>query len=95
MKPMSVREGSDDNDMDDAPMMGKKKGKKMCAACKAGKSKNCDCMKEKAMKDGECGMKKDSLTPREYLAACDLGIQRRSTTYIRARLDTAKALSGR
>tara|TARA_R100000951_G_C2626101_1_gene176044 strand:- start:650 stop:1363 length:714 start_codon:yes stop_codon:yes gene_type:complete len=32
-------------------------------------------------------MKRDSLTPHEYLDACDLGIQDRSRTYIRARLD--------
>ena len=33
----------------------------------------------------------DSLTPQEYLTACELGIQDRSATYIRARLDAAEA----
>ena len=55
----------------------------------------CDCRGKKGCKcDGNCGsMRKrsDSLTPQEYLTACDLGIQDRSTTYIRARLDTAEA----
>ena len=55
----------------------------------------CDCRGKKGCKcDGNCGsMRKrsDSLTPQEYLAACDLGIQDRSTAYIRARLDTAEA----
>lgn len=36
--------------------------------------------------------KMDSLTPQEYLTACELGIQNRSRTYIRARLDTAERL---
>jgi hypothetical protein len=34
----------------------------------------------------------DALTPQEYLAACDLGIQGRSRSYIRARLDAAARL---
>jgi hypothetical protein len=55
----------------------------------------CGCSGKKGGKcDGNCGsMRKrsDSLTPLEYLAACDLDIQDRSTTYIRARLDTAEA----
>jgi hypothetical protein len=34
----------------------------------------------------------DALTPKEYLAACDLGIQGRSRSYIRARLDAAARL---
>jgi len=41
--------------------------------------------------DGSCGKKMDSLTPHEYLAACDLGIQGRSRPYIRARLDAVAA----
>jgi hypothetical protein len=47
------------------------------------------------MKDGSYAMKgrNDALTPQEYLAACDLGIQGRSRTYIRARLDTAMNLT--
>ena len=49
----------------------------------------------KTMKDGDCSMKKgrnDALTPQEYLAACDLGIQGRSRSYIRTRLDSAERL---
>jgi hypothetical protein len=54
----------------------------------------CDGSCGKAMKDGSYAMKgrNDALTPQEYLAACDLGIQGRSRTYIRARLDTAERL---
>lgn len=58
-----------------------------CSCGKKGKACSCG----KAMKDAGCGMKKrnDALTAPEYLAACELGIQDRSRTYIRARLDTA------
>ena len=62
-----------------------------CGTCKSGKP--CTC---KAKKDGGCGSygkRGDALTPQEYLAACDLGIQDRSRTYIRARLDTAMNLT--
>jgi hypothetical protein len=56
----------------------------------------CGCKGKKGAKcDGNCGsMRKrgDSLTPLEYLDACELGIQDRSPTYIRARLDTAERL---
>ena len=62
-------------------------GKKpMDAECGCGRTGNCD---------GNCGsMRKrsDSLTPLEYLDACELGIQDRSTAYIRARLDAAERL---
>lgn len=63
-----------------------------CAGKKTGKCSGC----AKAMKDG-CGsypMKKrsDALTAPEYLAACELGIQNQSRSYIRARLDTAERL---
>jgi hypothetical protein len=61
--------------------------KPMDAECGCGGKKGGKC-------DGNCGsMRKrsDSLTPQEYLTACDLGIQGRSTSYIRARLDTAEA----
>ena len=61
--------------------------KPMDAECGCGGKKGGKC-------DGNCGsMRKrgDSLTPQEYLTACDLGIQDRSTSYIRARLDTAEA----
>jgi hypothetical protein len=61
-----------------------------CGICKSGKP--CTC---KAKKDGGCGgygKRGDALTPQEYLAACDLGIQDRSRTYIRARLDATERL---
>jgi len=55
----------------------------------------CGCKGKKGRKcDGNCGsMRKrsDSLTPQEYLTACEMGIQDLSATYIRARLDTAEA----
>lgn len=70
------------------PMDGGMYGKKpMDAECGCGKKKGRKC-------DGSCGsMRKrsDSLTPQEYLTACELGIQDRSSTYIRARLDAAEA----
>jgi hypothetical protein len=54
--------------------------------------------KGKASCDGGCGGyakkdRNDALTPQEYLAACELGIQGRSRPYIRARLDTAMNLT--
>jgi hypothetical protein len=61
-----------------------------CGTCKSGKP--CSC---KAKKDGGCGSygkRGDALTPQEYLAACDLGIQDRSRIYIRARLDATERL---
>jgi len=52
--------------------------------------------KGKASCDGNCGSgyakKMDALSPQEYLAACDLGIQHRSRAYVRARLDAAERL---
>ena len=63
---------------------------------------DCGCMnkgrKGKASCDGNCGGyakkmdRNDALTPQEYLAACELGIQGRSRAYIRARLDSAARL---
>jgi hypothetical protein len=70
------------------PMDGDMYGKKpMDAECGCGKKKGRKC-------DGSCGsMRKrsDSLTPQEYLTACEMGIQDRGATYIRARLDVAEA----
>ena len=62
---------------------------KQCSACKSGKP-----CSGRAMKDAGCGMKKtdSALTPYEYLSACDLGIQDRGRSYIRARLDSAERL---
>jgi hypothetical protein len=68
----------------DGGMYGKKPMDAECG-CKGKKGRKCD---------GNCGsMRKrsDSLTPQEYLTACEMGIQGRSATYIRARLDTAEA----
>lgn len=53
-----------------------KKGKGKCPTCAAGGACRGDA----------------ALTPHEYLAACELGIQDRSRTYIRARLDAAERL---
>lgn len=71
-----------------APMDGESCG---CGGGK-GKAKKCTC-------DGGCGGgyakkmdRNDALTPQEYLAACDLGIQGRSRSYIRARLDSEERL---
>lgn len=63
-----------------APMNGEGCG------CGAKKGAKCSC-------DSGCEYSKKmdaALTPQEYLAACDLGIQGRSRTYIRARLDAAE-----
>jgi hypothetical protein len=54
-------------------------------SCGCGKAGTCD-----GNCSGKAGAKRgDALTAPEYLAACDLGIQDRSRTYIRARLDAA------
>lgn len=60
-----------------------------CGTCKSGKPCSCS-----AHKDAGCGMPKrtDALTPHEYLAACELGIQGKSRPYIRARLDATERL---
>ena len=74
-----------------APMDGGMYGKKPMDA-------ECGCKGKKGAKcDGNCGgaMRKRgdaALTPHEYLGACDLGIQDRSRSYIRARLDAAERL---
>jgi hypothetical protein len=72
-----------------APMDGGMYGKKPMDG------EGCNCGKRKAKCDGNCGKKmdrNDALTPQEYLAACELGIQNRTRSYIRARLDTAERL---
>ena len=72
-----------------APMDGGMYGKKPMDG------EGCNCGKRKAKCDGSCGKKmdrNDALTPQEYLAACDIGIQGRSRSYIRARLDAAARL---
>lgn len=74
-----------------APMDGGMYGKKPMD----GEGCGCGGRKGKASCDGSCGKKmdrNDALTPQEYLAACELGIQGRSRSYIRARLDSAARL---
>lgn len=93
-----TREGAE---LDDAPRRGSKTNRKRSAknanSTKAPMDGDCGCGGKKgASCDGNCGgyaKKMDALTPQEYLAACELGIQSRSRSYIRARLDTAMNLT--
>ena len=79
-----------------APMDGGMYGKAPMdgEACSCGKRKGaCKMPCGKAVKDGACTKKMDAaLSPYEYLGACDLGIQDRSRSYIRARLDAQERL---
>lgn len=93
-----TREGSEP---DDAPkaQANRKRSAKGAKATKAPMDSDCGCGGKKgASCDGGCGGyakkmdRNDALTPQEYLAACDLGIQGRSRSYIRARLDAAERL---
>jgi hypothetical protein len=105
--PDEIREGEDDKEMPfakgkssrkrsakgakqtKAPMDGGMYGKKPMDG------EGCNCGKRKAKCDGSCGKKmdrNDALTPQEYLAACDLGVQNRPRSYIRARLDAAERI---
>jgi hypothetical protein len=91
-----VREGSEP---DDAPKSkgSRKRSAKNAKNTKAPMDGDCGCGGKKgASCDGGCGSgyakKMDALSPQEYLAACDLGIQHRSRAYIRARLDAAERL---
>ena len=85
----------------DAPRRGSKTNRKRSAknanSTKAPMDGDCGCGGKKgASCDGNCGSyakKMDALTPQEYLTACELGIQGRSRSYIRARLDTAMNLT--
>lgn len=92
-----VREGSESEE----GHYGKTNRKRSAKGAKKTKApmdaEGCGCGGKKgATCDGNCGssMKKrsDALTPQEYLTACDLGIQGRSRSYIRARLDAAERL---
>ena len=67
-----------------------------CASCQTGKCGCKKCKSKRSRGEKRLGVadKNDALTPQEYLAACDLGIQGRNRSYIRARLD-AKTKSGR
>ncbi len=65
-----------------------KKGHGKCSACASGKP--CS-----GTMDASCGTQRgdSALTPQEYLAACDLGIQDRSRSYIRTRLTVMDSLT--
>ena len=90
-KPHSRKRSAKNANNTKAPMDGGMYGKKPMDA-------ECGCKGKKGAKcDGSCGgaMRKRgdaALTPHEYLDACDLGIQDRSRSYIRARLDAAERL---
>lgn len=90
-KPHSRKRSAKNANNTKAPMDGGMYGKKPMDA-------ECGCKGKKGAKcDGNCGgaMRKradSALTPHEYLDACDLGIQDRSRSYIRARLDAAERL---
>jgi hypothetical protein len=95
-----LREGTEPDDMPAGKTNRKRsaKGAKNTKAPMDGEGCSCGARKGKASCDGNCGSyskkmdRNDALTPKEYLAACDLGIQGRSRSYIRARLDTAERL---
>jgi hypothetical protein len=90
-KPHSRKRSAKNANNTKAPMDGGMYGKKPMDG-------ECGCKGKKGAKcDGSCGgaMRKRgdaALTPHEYLDACDLGIQDRSRSYIRARLDAAERL---
>ena len=90
-KPHSRKRSAKNANNTKAPMDGGMYGKKPMDT-------ECGCKGKKGAKcDGNCGgaMRKRgdaALTPHEYLDACDLGIQDRSRSYIRARLDAAERL---
>lgn len=97
-----IREGSESEEASARPRTSRRRsarGAKRTKApmdgegcgCGGGRAKKCTC-------DSGCSSygkkmdRNDALTPQEYLAACDLGIQGRSRSYIRARLDAADRL---
>lgn len=93
-----VREGSEPDDTK-AKAPSRKRSAKGAKNTKAPMDGDCGCGGKKgASCDGNCGGyakkmgRNDALTPQEYLAACELGIQGRSRSYIRARLDAAERL---
>lgn len=95
-----LREGAEPDDMPAGKTNRKRsaKGAKNTKAPMDGEGCSCGARKGKASCDGNCGGygkkmdRNDALTPQEYLAACDLGIQGRPRSYIRARLDAAARL---
>jgi hypothetical protein len=96
-----MREGAEPDDAPASKTNRKRsaKGAKNTKAPMDGEGCSCGARKGKASCDGNCGSyakkmdRNDALTPQEYLAACDLGIQGRSRAYIRSRLDTAMNLT--
>jgi hypothetical protein len=99
-KGRKAAEGSAAEEKSESPEMEKGESPKYGDAPhgKMGKKPCAKCMK-KGKKRGSCGCDKGgkmdaALTPMEYLDACDLGIQDRSKSYIRARLD-AMATAGK
>lgn len=94
-----VREGSEEQEGEYPKKTRRKRSAKGARNTKAPMDgESCGCGAKKGAKctcDGGCGYSKkmdSALTPQEYLAACDIGIQGRSRSYIRARLDTAARL---
>lgn len=90
-----VREGAEP---DDQAKASRKRSAKGAKRTKAPMDSDCGCGGKKGSScDGNCGGyakkdRSDALSPQEYLAACDLGIQHRSRAYIRARLDATERL---
>lgn len=95
-------EGPDDDEVREGEDSAMPSRKRRARRSKAPMDSDCSCGKRKSKCDGSCGKKDgsykpmmdraDALTPQEYLAACDLGIQGRSRSYIRARLDSEDRL---
>ncbi len=95
-------EGMEGEEMDGDKSHSRKRSAKGAKNTKAPMDSDCGCDGAKKGKkctcDGSCGGyakkmdRNDALTPQEYLAACDLGIQGRSRSYIRARLDAVERL---
>lgn len=95
-------EGPDDDEVREGEDSAMPSRKRRARRSKAPMDSDCSCGKRKSKCDGSCGKKDgsykpmmdraDALTPQEYLAACDLGIQGRSRSYIRARLDAEDRL---
>jgi hypothetical protein len=96
-KSEELREGAEPDDKPKSTReTNRKRSAKGAKNTKAPMDGDCCCGgKQGASCDGNCGgyaKKMDALTPQEYLTACELGIQNRSRTYIRARLDAAERL---
>lgn len=95
-------EGPDDDEVREGEDSAMPSRKRRARRSKAPMDSDCSCGKRKSKCDGSCGKKDgsykpimdraDALTPQEYLAACDLGIQGRARSYIRARLDSEDRL---